>query len=74
MELNFQDSQDGHFSQATAMQQPPSLLIPVCHSTISSGYELFWLLQTTEAEMFTLLLFIIHVANSELLRMSCQSQ
>lgn len=63
MEFNFQDGQDGRFSQATAMQQPPSLLVSVCHSTISSGYELFWLLQTTEAEVFTLLLFVYYPYN-----------
>lgn len=63
MELNFQHGQDGCFSQATAVQQLPSLLISVCHSTISSGYELFLLLQTTEAEVFTLLLFVYFLCN-----------
>lgn len=63
MEVNFQDGQDGCFSQATAVQQPPSLLKSVCHSTIWSGYELFWLLQTTEAEAFTLLLFVYYPCN-----------
>lgn len=63
MELNFQDGQDGCFSQATAVQQPPSLLISLCHSTASSAYELFLLLQTTEAEVFTLLLFVYFPCN-----------
>lgn len=82
MELNFQDGQDGCFSQkhpsccrVVAVQQLPPLLISVCHSTISSGYELFLLLQTTEAEVFTILLFVCFPCNnSELLRVSCQSQ
>lgn len=63
MELNFQDGQDGCFSQATAIQQPPPLLLSICHSTISSGYELFLLLQTTEAEVLTLLLFVYFPCN-----------
>lgn len=63
IELNFWDGQDRCFSQATAMQQHPSLLISVCHSVIRSCYKLFWFPQTTKAEAFSILLFVYYSYN-----------